>query len=340
MIPVSYNVRSLLARKPTTAAAVLGIGMVVFVLASAMMLSEGLRRTFIDAGRDDNAIVMRKGSDNELSSIVDVENLSLVLAQPGIRVVNGSPLGVGEVVVVAAIKKNGTTGLSNVQIRGVPLDTVTKFRPDVRILEGRAAAPGSDEVMVGVRIAGRFEGLDLNKKFELRKNRPLTVVGIFDDGGSAFESEVWGDIDTIRSSFGRQGMVSAVRVQLDSPEAFEKFETAIEGDKRLGLEAQREKDFNAKQGADTASFINKLGILISVFCAIGAMIGAMITMYASIASRQREIGTMRALGFGRSTILGSFLLESILVALVGGALGSKAGQMKSENWISGTGRRP
>jgi putative ABC transport system permease protein len=155
----------------------------------------------------------------------------------------------------------------------------------------------------------------------------LKVVGVFADGGSNMESEIWGDIDTVRSAFGREGMVSSVRVQLDDPASFDAFETTIEADKRLGLEAMTEKEWNDKQSQFLSIFVTALGTTISVFFGLGAIIGAMITMYASIANRQKEIGTLRAIGFRRRHVLLSFLLESVLVALAGGALGSLAALM-------------
>ncbi len=325
MIPISYNVRSLSERKATTAAAVLGIALVVFVLSSSMMLAAGIQKTMATSGRDDQAIVMRKGSDNELSSIVDSTMPGVVLAQPGVKVGEGGvPLGVGEVVVVAAMEKKGTAGsVSNVQMRGVP-ESALAFRSGLTFVAGRPPKPGSDEAAVGTRLRGKFTGLDLGESFEPRKNLPIQVVGIFADGGSSYESEVWMDLDTLRGAFRRDGMVSSIRARLDSPAAFEAFETAVEEDPRIGLEAMRETEFYEKASEDTAMFLSVLGGIISFFFAAGAMVGAMITMYASIASRQREVGTLRALGFRRRTILGSFLLESALIALIGGAIGTVA----------------
>ncbi|MFO0580555.1 MAG: ABC transporter permease [Polyangia bacterium] len=325
MIPISYNIRSLAVRKATTLATALGIALVVFVLSSAMMLSQGISETLGQAGRPDNAIVLRKGSDAELSSSIEEPTVGLILAAPGVkRDPSGAPLGVGEVAVVITLDKVGTEGgVSNVQVRGVP-DQVFKLRPEVQITEGRPARPGTDEVIIGRRIVGRFQGMELGRSFELRKNRPVQVVGVFSANGSAYESEVWGDLNTVRSCFGREGLVSSVRVRLTGPGQFEAFEAAVESDKNLGLEAQRETTYfhNASEGS--SDFVRGLGNVIAFFFSIGAMIGAMITMYASIASRQREIGTLRALGFGRLTILGSFLLEAILLAVLGGVLGAAA----------------
>jgi putative ABC transport system permease protein len=191
----------------------------------------------------------------------------------------------------------------------------------VKIVEGRAMTPGADEAVVGKAIAGRFEHLSVGDTIEPKKNRPLKIVGVFADGGSALESEVWADLDTVRSSFGREGMVSSVRVRLESAAAFEAFEAAVESDKQLGLEAMTEDQWNAKQSQFLSVFVSALGFVISFFFGLGAVIGAMITMYASVANRQREIGTLRAIGFPRWQILLSFLLESLAIALVGGGVG-------------------
>ncbi len=321
MIPIRYNIRSLAVRKTTTLATALGIALVVFVLAAALMLSAGIKKTLGVSGRDDNAIVLRKGSDNELSSNLDVSAVNVILGAAGVKKdEKGSPLGVGEVIVVGAMEKIGASGFTNVQIRGVP-ENVMKFRPEIHVVAGRAPRPGSDEVLVGQRIRGRFKGTELDESFDLRKNRPVKVVGVFDAGGSSFESEVWVDVDTLRASYARGASTSSVRVRLESPASFDGFKMAIEGDKQLGYLAMRETEYFERQSSGTSTFVGALGTLISVFFSIGAMIGAMITMYAAVANRQREIGTLRALGFSRTSILTSFLLESIALAMLGGVVG-------------------
>lgn len=322
MIPISYNVRSLFVRKTTTIATALGIGLVVAVVASAAMLAAGIRKTMGTAGRPDNAIVLRKGSDAELASSIESRFVNLIMAAPGVKKdETGAPLGAGEIAVVIAQEKLGTDGqVSNIQVRGVP-QSALKLRPEVRLVEGRPAQPGTDEVIVGKGIRGRFQGVDLGGTFELKKNRPVRVVGVFEAEGSSLESEVWADVDTLRSSFGREGLVSSVTVRLNSSSDFDAFETAIETDKQLGLEAMRESAYYEKQSEGTSMFITALGFTIAFFFSMGAMIGAMITMYAAVAQRQREIGTLQALGFSRGSVLLSFLLEAVVLALGGGAIG-------------------
>lgn len=266
---------------------------------------------------------MRQGSDNELSSGIEAANVSLVAAGPGVK--RDVPPS-GEVIVVLAMEKVGVAGVANLQARGVT-PAAMALRPEVKVIEGVAPKPGAEEVMVGKRIAGRFKGVALGQTFELRKNRPVKVVGVFEADGSSSESEVWCDLDILRNAFARQGYVSSVRVVLDSPAAFDGFKAAMESDKQYGFMALRETDYLEKQSEGTAMFIGVLGTLISVFFAAGAMIGAMITMYAAVANRQREIGTLRALGFSRASILGCFLLESTVLALVGGAVGAGAAML-------------
>jgi putative ABC transport system permease protein len=192
----------------------------------------------------------------------------------------------------------------------------------VKVVEGRKAKPGSDECVVGRAIRGRFKGLDLGQQFELRKNRQLKVVGIFESGGSAFESEIWANVDSVRSAFGRDGIVSSVRARLTDAAQLAAFKASIESNRQLGLEVQRESEYYEKQSEGTSLFITTLGTIVAFFFAIGAMIGAMITMYSAVANRKREIGTLRALGFGKRAIMTSFLLESLLLALVGGVVGA------------------
>ncbi|MFO0564851.1 MAG: FtsX-like permease family protein [Polyangiaceae bacterium] len=322
MIPIAYNVRNLAVRKTTTIASAGGIALVVFVLASSLMLSEGLRRTLATSGRADTAVVLRKGNNAELSSVIDDPTVGIVRSAPGVKAkTDGTPQAVGEIMVVMFMETADGKGRTNVQLRGVPND-VLDFRPEAKIVEGRPAKPGTEEVIVGKAISGRMKNLKLGDSFELRKNRPAKVVGVFEAGGTAFESEVWGDVDVIRDAFGRKGVVSSVRVRLDSPSRFEGFEAAIESDKRLGLDAIPEREFYEKQSEGTTLFIRVMGILIAVFFSIGAMIGATITMYAAVANRKREVGVLRAIGFSRSNIVFSFLFESLLIALIGGAAGA------------------
>lgn len=323
MIPIKYNVRNLVVRKTTTIAAAFGLALVVFVFAAAQMLGNGIKKTLGRSANPENAIVMRKGSGAEMESGIEEAQVNLVLAQAAQVGASKKPPGVGEVLVVILMDKVGTNGVSNVTVRGVPED-VFAFRSSAKIVEGQMPKPGSDEVVVGSGIRGRFKGLDLGQSFELKKNRPVKVVGVFSDGGSAFESEVWADIHATRTAFGREGYVSSIRVRLDAASKFDAFKALIEQNRQLGLNVQREADYYAKQSEMTADFLTIMGTMIAVLFSIGAMIGATITMNAQVANRQREIGTLRALGFQRSSILISFLLESVVLSIIGGGVGAIA----------------
>jgi len=233
------------------------------------------------------------------------------------------------VTVIALDKIGAEPGqVSNLTVRGVA-DNVMKLRPEVRILEGRPAQTGTDEVIIGQRIRGRFKGVDLGSSFDLKKNRPVKVVGVFDAQGSSFESEVWADVDTVRSSFGREGLVSSVTVKLDSPTKYDGFAQTMLNDKQLGLQVERQDVYYEKQSEATSTFVRVLGIIVAVLFSMGAMIGAMITMYAAVAQRRREVGTLRALGFSRFAVLTSFLLEASMLALIGGLLGAGCASLLS-----------
>ena len=323
MVPIKYNVRNLVVRKSTTAAAAFGLALVVFVFAGALMLANGIERTLGRAASPDVVIVMRKGSDTEMTSNVEDKHVSLVLAQAAQIGASKKPVGVGEVLAVVLLPKVGVEGESNVTVRGVTED-IFDFRPSVKIVEGRKANAGADEVVIGQSIKGRFKGMNIGDSFELKKNRPMKVVGIFSDDGSAFESEVWADVHAVRQAFGRSGSVSSVRVRLDSPSKFDAFKALVEGDRQMGLVAMREGDYVAKQSQGTGIMLKILGGMVAFFFGVGAMIGATITMNAQVAGRSREIGTLRALGFSKGSILLSFLLESLVLSLAGGLVGAIA----------------
>jgi putative ABC transport system permease protein len=324
MVPLSYSVRNLRVRTTTTVATALGIGLVVFVFATVLMLSQGIKRTLGRAGSPDVAVVLRDGADAEMSSSLELPSAGLILNAAEVRRrPDGRPDGVAEVLAVIILDKLGTEGVSNVAVRGVTED-VLAFRTSVRLLTGRMPRPGSDECSVGASIRGRFRGLELGQSFEIKKNRRLTVVGVHADGGSSYESEVWADREVLRAAFGRENTVSSVRVRLSSAGAFSALRASLEANRQLGVDVKREDTFYEEQSQGTSQFITAIGMLVAVFFAAGAIIGAMITMHAAVASRMREIGTLRALGFSKASILASFLFESVVLSLLGGAVGAGA----------------
>ena len=326
MIPISYNLRSLAVRKSTTFATVIGISLVVLVLASSQMLANGVRSTLSKTGRNDRALVLRKGADGEMQSTIEAPLVNVVLGAPGVkRDANGNPLGVSELVFVMMLERvGGKNQISSTTLRGIA-DGGLAYRSEIQVVQGRAPRPGADEVMIGERLIGRAVGLTLGGNLEIKKNRAAKVVGVFRANGSSHESEIISDLELARTSFGLEGLVSSITVTLQSPEAFPAFKSMIERDRRLGLSALTEAEYYEKQADGTVKLVTALGIAVVFLFSIGAAIGAMITMYGAVSRRKREIGTLRALGFTRMTVLSSFLFEAVLLAAMGaviGALGS------------------
>lgn len=319
MIPISYNIRSLKARKTTTVATALGIALVVAVIAGTSMLIDGLNRTLSATGDPDNAIVLRKGSDGELSSSIDEETRKDI--ESASASVGGK--AVGELVVVVTLNKaDEPDKISNVTIRGVTPESMAVH--GVNVANGADWKPEGRKAIVGKRVMGRFQGLTRGGQVEIKKGVKLEVVGTLEAGGSTFESEIWMDIVELQSAFGRPNLLSSMTVRLDSPTRYDALETRLEkGEefKNAALDAMRETDYYEKQSEGMAIFIGMIGYVCAFFIALGAMIGAMITMYGSVAQRRREIGTLRALGFGRFSILISFLIETVFLSIFGGLIG-------------------
>lgn len=334
MIPISYNVRSLLVRKATTLASALGIALVVFVLASSQMLVNGIYGTMARSGSRSHAIALRKGADAELSSMIEQGNVSRVLAAPGVkRSSSGAPLGTADLVFMIALSKTSDDRVANVQVRGVS-DNALTFRPEVRMVAGRPPKAGTDEAIVGSGLQGRFPGLEIGRSFELRKNRSVEVVGVFEANGSAYESEIWVDIDTLRTSFGRAGLVSSITVALDATTGIDAFRRAVERDKRLDVQVVSEFEYFERTSEGLSALVGFLGGATVFLFGIGAVIGATITMYGTVANRKREIGTLRALGFSRVSILGAFVVEALVLALCGGVVGAVASLAMSSVRVS------
>ncbi len=323
MVPVSYNVRSLFVRRITTLVTAGGIALVVFVFAAALMLGEGINHAMEVTGRPDNVVVLRKGSDNELSSGLDMETIAKLRAHPQVSQAAGGG-AIGEMLqVIMAEHDDGSGEVSNVTIRGMPADGLA-FRPEVHIIEGRAPKAGTNEVIIGKGIAGRFKNFDVGGTIELRHNRPLAVVGVFDANGAAYDSEVWCDLDVMGQDLGRHGNVSSVRVRLNSASDFDAYRAEIEGSKEYAAKVMREGDYYKAQSQQVGGFLKGLGLVFAIMFSVAAMIGAAITMNGAVAHRSREIGTLRALGFSKLSILSSFVLEALMLAIAGGVIGSVA----------------
>ncbi|MCC7041239.1 MAG: ABC transporter permease [Burkholderiales bacterium] len=311
--------RNLFARKLTTALTAGGMALVVYVFATVLMLAAGLKETLVATGQPDNVLVIRQGSQSEVQSGIDRPSAAIVESLPGIATgEDGEKLVSKEPVVLITLPKRDTGTAANVVIRGVTAQGLA-LRPQVHIVEGRMFRPGTSEIVAGRSVAQGFRGASLGETLHFAQ-QDWTVVGVFDAGKTAFNSEIWGDAEQFLQAF-RRGGFSAVIFRLQDPSDYPAIKRSIEGDPRLHLEAKPEQQFYADQSEQLARFISYLGTTISIIFSIGAIIGAMITMYASVASRTAEIGTLRALGFPRTSILVAFLGEALLLGLVGGVVG-------------------
>jgi putative ABC transport system permease protein len=318
-IPLGYNVRSVLGRPWSTLATAVGIGMVVAILVLALALANGFQAALVTTGSPDNVIVLRKGADNELSSGVSREGANILRALPEVKPgPDGRPLVSPEVLVLINQERQNGKGTSNVTIRGVDREGLA-LRDGVKIIAGRDIAPGAAEVIVGKRIADRFEGFHLGDRVRLGQ-RDFIVVGHFTAGGSGFESEVWGD-NAVLMPVLRGDVFQSVTFRMKDPARFAALKKELEADPRLGVQLKRESDYYADLAGQLAITMRIAGVFIVIIMAVGAIFAAMNTMFASIGSRSREIATMLTLGFGPGAIMLAFLVESILIALIGGVIG-------------------
>ena len=318
-IPFSYTFRNLWTRKLTTVLTAGGMALVVFVFATVLMLEEGLRKTLVETGSHDNVVVIRRSSQTEVQSVIDRVQAAIIESQPQVALsAGGERLVSRETVVLVNLIKRDTGRPTNVLIRGIAPQGLT-LRPQVKIIAGRIFRPGSSEIVAGRSAAERFKGAGIGETlwFGLRE---WTVVGTFDAGNSGFDSEIWGDAVQLMQAF-RRPVYSSLLFRLNDPESFDRVRAQLERDQRLTVEAKRENVYYEEQSELLAKFIRYLGLTLSVIFSVGAVIGAMITMYASVANRTGEIGTLRALGFRKRSILAAFLTEAVLLGLVGGCVG-------------------
>ncbi|WP_342118037.1 ABC transporter permease [Pseudoduganella sp. OTU4001] len=318
-IPFSYIFRNLWTRRLTTALTAAGLALVVFVFATVLMLDEGLRTTLVATGEQDNVVVIRRSAETEVQSGVDRRQAAIIASHPAIAMgSDGQPLVSKETVVLISLHKRGSAKPSNVVIRGIT-PTGLAMRQQVKLTAGRMFRPGASEVIAGASIARRFEGAGIGETLRFGQ-REWTVVGLYDADNSGFDSEIWGDSEQLLQAF-RRLAYSSVIVRLADGKQFDTLRRDLESDQRLTVQAKRERVFYADQSKALSNFISYLGLVLSIVFSLGATIGATITMYASVANRVGEIGTLRALGFQRRSILAAFLAEAMLLALVGGAVG-------------------
>ena len=319
-IPFKYSLRNFSTRKLTNVITVSGVALVVFVFAAVLMMAYGIQKTLKATGQNDNVHIARKSANGEISSIIDGETQNIIRSLPYIaKTGDGKPIISYEPVVVINLKKVDG-GLSNVTVRGVS-PQVEKLRPQVKIVEGRMFKWGTRELIVGSGLINRFKGANIGDKVKFAGDN-WTIVGEFTTDGSGFDSELWGDALQLLDAFNRGSTVSIVTLKLDNANNYDKFKRAFESDRRLEqFEPEIEQQYYEEQSELMSNFIKILGIFVTIIFSLGATIGAMITMYAAVANRTREIGTMRALGFRRRNIMIVFLSESIMISLAGGIVG-------------------
>jgi len=318
-IPISYNIRNLKLRKGLTVMTALGIALTVTTAIFIMALLAGLQRAFVTSGNPLNVMVVRKGSTSELTGPFPSENFPTLKTLPGIaKDSHGEPMVSGETVVVIVLTRGDGSGEANVSVRGMMPDGL-ELRPGIKLLQGRWFTPGQREIVVSESIHKRFLHANVGDTVYFGKGN-WQVVGIFDAGGTAYESEVWGDVNQMNSDFDRQGVFSSAYLHATDPVAAEALKNRVSDDQRLKLDGSLETDYYAKQ-TNSGQVIKTIGWIVAIIMAIGSSFAAMNTMYAAVAYRAREIATLRVVGFSRPSILTSFVLEAIMLSLLGAVAG-------------------
>ncbi|MFA6223455.1 MAG: FtsX-like permease family protein [Desulfomonilaceae bacterium] len=318
-IPIYYSIRNLYNRKITTLLTAGGMALVTFVFSAVMMLASGLEQTLVDTGSPENVIVLRGGAETEVSSSIERAQADVVTSQPEVIYDSrGDPVAAKETLVLVTLPKRGTGNPTNVVVRGTGTHSM-ELRSQIKIVSGRVPNPGTHEVMVGQNIANSIKSAALgdNLKFAMVGWK---VVGIFNAGNTAFDSEVWAEADQLMAAF-RRNSYSAVIMKVPGQGNFMKLKKRIESDPRLSAQVKREIAFYKEQSEMMSKFIKLLGFAMTLFFSLGAILGAMVTMYAAVANRTREIGTLRAIGFSRVNILLAFLSESLFLGFLGGLIG-------------------
>lgn len=296
-----------------------GISLVVFVYAATLMLASGIQETLSHTGSPNNVIIIRAGAQNEIQSGLTRDNVSIILSQTDFALnAQAQPIAATELVVLVSLMKRTDGGRSNVTIRGISSSSLG-IRPEIVLLSGRLPSPGTQEVIIGNAIYDKFQGTEVNKVLRLA-GTDWKIVGIFNAGNSGFSSEIWGDAEVLMAAF-RRDKFSNVTARLATPDSYGGLKQKLENDPRLSVTVSKEQDFYASQSHSLSLFITTLGTFVSVIFSIGAMVGALITMYSTISYRTREIAILRALGFSRLTIFSAFLKEALCISTLGGAIG-------------------
>ena len=318
-IPLSYNVRNVLQRPVSTLTTAIGIGLTVAILIGALALAAGFKASLVSTGLPENVLVLRKGADSEISSGISRESAAILKSHPSVQVgADGHPLASAEVVLVVNKPRLGQSGSSNLTVRGVDLSAIP-VRGKVSILSGAMFTPGTDEIIVGKRVAARFANCGIGEVIRLQQ-RDFKVVGHFASGGSAFESEIWGDAAVLGPALDRDGFQTVV-YRMKDPAQFDAIKRELEADPRLQVQVKREQAFYAEQSEMFTGLITGIGAFITGIMAVGAVFGAMNTMFATVGTRRREIATLLVLGYSPWSVMTSFVIESVFLAMIGGAIG-------------------
>ena len=320
-IPFSYSWRSLWTRRLTTILTLSGISLVAFVFAAILMMAHGVEVAMVESGSEDNVIALRKSATSELVSQVDRESANILTTHAEIaHGSDGKPVSSSEVMVVINLFKKVSNDLSNVSVRGISPEAF-QLRQQVKLIEGRPLKFGTHEIIIGRSVAQRFKGCDVGSNIKFMGDQWL-IVGIFDAGGNSFESEIWSDVEQLMPAVGRP-IFSSVTLRLTDKNQFDALKERVQKDPRTqSIELKREQVFYEEQSKALAGFIRILGTIVTIIFSVGAIIGAVITMYAAVSNRTIEIGTLRSLGFRRRSILTAFLIESMILSLIGGVIGT------------------
>jgi putative ABC transport system permease protein len=319
-VPLAYNIRSAMQRWTSSLVAVIGIAGTVAVFIAMLALARGFKATLVSSGLPQNAIVQQSGADSEMTSVIAIDALRVVEDAPQVARRGTEPLVSAEVVVIANLPLRGGTGDANVQMRGVS-ERVLAVRDNVRVTRGRFLRPGLSEIVVGTNAARAYAGLDLGASVRIGAGT-WHVVGIFDANGSAFDSEIWADATVVNGAYQRPpGVFQSVTTRLRSADDFPAFKAMLERDPRAHLQAVREAEYYEAQSHTVTTLITVLGGLVAIVMGLGAVLGALNTMYSAVAERSREIAVLRALGFGGGSVVMAFVVESMWIALIGGVLG-------------------
>jgi putative ABC transport system permease protein len=319
----AMNLRSIPQRLGTSWVIVIGIAVTVAVLVSVLAMVAGFSKTLSNTGRPDRAIVLRGGSNAELNSTISRENTVTIMDGHGVKKDAGDkPIASAEMVAVVALPQRATNTDANVTIRGVGAQAF-ELRPEIHIIAGRMYQPAVRELIVGRSALMQFKGIDIGSHVTFR-NTEWTVVGEFESGGDAHESELMGDVDTLASAFRRNDLLQSVTVMLDSPQAFDQYKDQLTTDPTLTVDVKREPEYYAEQSQQLNKLLNFLAYFVGGIMAVGAVFGALNTMYSAVSARSLEIATLRAIGFGSGAVVVSVFVEALLLSLIGGAIGAAA----------------